>query len=107
MAKQKVEVEIGIGIGSYEICGDAKWKCTEHPLDSSPGFIEFRVPIKCKKEYREPVLPFDAGKPCEFSDDGKTWVMDNLGWWNPTSGWRSLDDHGEYWNHCRIEKEST
>jgi hypothetical protein len=31
-----------------------------------------------EKKYREPVLPQDWGKWCEFSDDGVEWLQDKL-----------------------------
>lgn len=118
MAKQKVEIEVDVPDG-YELTGEYRRPNEGDVYLSGSGGINIcagdgdfnRLIMRRVKQYREPVLPADYGKQCEFSDAGKTWVMDNLGWWHPTSGWRSLDrsldDHGEYWNHCRIEKEST
>lgn len=116
MAKQKVEIEVDVPDG-YEATGEFRTPVNSQDifLLDAHGSIRTgghywgvpRIILRRVKQYREPVLPADYGKQCEFSDDGKTWVMDNLGWWHPTSGWRSIDDHGEYWNHCRIEKEST
>lgn len=58
-----------------------------------------------KDEYREPVLPADAGKYCQFSDDGIEW---RFGWLDGcvqrSHQW--ISHSGEHWRHCRIKKES-
>ena len=60
------------------------------------------VAIKAK-QYREPVLPADAGKLCEFCDDEKNWCQC---YFAELSGYlRGLwitDDAVKY-QHCRIE----
>ena len=57
-------------------------------------------------EYREPVLPQDAGKPCEFSDDGSKWHSGSLyGWTQFTRQWVS-GSHQKKWRHCRIQKDA-
>lgn len=52
-------------------------------------------------EYREPVLPADCGKQCEFSNDGKTWITLELNAWLPASKWVSKDEG--CWQHARIK----
>lgn len=53
-------------------------------------------------QYRQPVLPDDAGKPCQFSDDGKKWTTDTL------IGFSLADDRAPWegkrflWDHARI-----
>ena len=57
-------------------------------------------------EYREPVLPGDAGKQCEFSDDGDFWTAGKLFAWMDTGGfpWRSTS--GNHWRFARIRKDA-
>jgi hypothetical protein len=47
------------------------------------------TPMPAKK-YREPILPPDYEKECEFSDDGKRWVKGLL------VGWSKLEDVDEF-----------
>ena len=59
-----------------------------------------------EKEYREPVLPGDYGKECEFSDDGVTWVYSTLiGWCKEQEDdvltW--INWGGSGYTHARIE----
>jgi len=65
-------------------------------------------------EYREPVLPGDAGKVCEFSDDGNDWTEGKLRgytgcFWQSVFG--ELVGFGElldvkWWTHARIKKDA-
>ena len=56
-------------------------------------------------EYREPVLPADAGKYCQFSNDGIEWRTGWLnGWGQRSHQW--ISHSGGHWRHARIKKES-
>ena len=56
-------------------------------------------------EYREPVLPADAGKYCQFSDDGIKWRSGWLnGWVERSHQW--IARSGVHWQHCRIKKDA-
>lgn len=58
-----------------------------------------------KDEYREPVLPADAGKYCQFSDDGIEWRTGWLnGWGQRSHQW--VSHSGGHWRHCRIKKDA-
>jgi len=61
-------------------------------------------------EYREPVLPADAWKECEFSNDGEEWVYFKLGGFiNHTDlKWRALIAYDLVYGyeHCRIRKDA-
>jgi hypothetical protein len=62
-------------------------------------------------EYRKPVLPGDAGKWAEFSQDGSVWYR-----WKLCGCYRGADDREISWiaenaasigfRHCRIKKEA-
>ena len=57
-------------------------------------------------EYREPVLPADVGKECEFSDDSISWEEDDLIGWRAnlnTFNWESARDSYRY---ARIKKDA-
>jgi hypothetical protein len=54
-------------------------------------------------EYREPVLPADAGKECEFSPDGEAWGGGLLGGWSRMF-W--ISDCGVYSRFARIKKDA-
>lgn len=60
-------------------------------------------------EYREPVLPQDLGKQCEFKDgDGEEWLGGELSGYiargasdsSPWGGW--INEYGDAWEMCRI-----
>ncbi len=59
-------------------------------------------------EYREPVLPADAGKLCEFSNDEKIWLTGRLrGYANDL--WQSFlssEVGAKVWVHARIKKDA-
>jgi hypothetical protein len=56
-------------------------------------------------EYREPVLPGDCGKQCEFSDDGSRWFTLDLAGFNNCFNlpWLSRT---ETWRYARIKKDA-
>lgn len=59
-------------------------------------------------EYREPVLPGDAGKVCEFSIDGNAWTEAKL---RGYAGhlWQSVCSEvvgAKHWVHARIKKDA-
>ncbi|MFN9112703.1 MAG: hypothetical protein ACK5XN_21775 [Bacteroidota bacterium] len=65
----------------------------------------FRVDWLAPAEYRKPVLPADARKACEFSDDGQRWLRGVLdGWLFGRNCWVSSTNNG--WKHCRIKKDA-
>jgi hypothetical protein len=78
--------------------------CYEEWVDCVITESSERHPIAVKaKQYREPVLPADEGRICEFCDDDKNWHQGFIaeldgyrkGWW--------LTDDGVEYEHCRIE----
>jgi hypothetical protein len=73
--------------------------------DRVPSFFMQVVLVPAKK-YREPVLPQDYGKECEFSDDGEHWVYSTLiGWCKEEEDdvltW--INWGGSGYTHARIE----
>jgi hypothetical protein len=72
-----------------------------------PGPSRRKYLVIQEKKYREPVLPADAGKACEFSYNGENWGCGQLfGFRFAKSGatkgcW--LDEKLEEFNWCRIE----
>lgn len=61
-----------------------------------------------KPEYREPVLPADAGRWCEFSNDDNDWTAAKL---RGYAGhlWQSISSEvvgTKHWAYARIKKES-
>jgi len=58
-----------------------------------------------ERKYREPVLPQDWGKWCEFSDDGDKWLQDRLMGYgaNLTSKCFPWVSTGSTYNFARIE----
>lgn len=85
----------------------------------TPSIQYFAEPPEIDKpletEYQRPSLPEDAGKLCEFSDDGESWVKGYLkGFdcdrhWNEGTGWlrtqNFLADRARH-RFARIKKES-
>lgn len=56
-------------------------------------------------EYREPVLPADAGEQCEFSRDGKEWCKFLLaGWQVDNNPW--ICERYHCWPYARIKKDA-
>lgn len=115
MPKQKVEIEVDVPAG-YEVCkiappraGDVYLNKHYQPEMAESSWEIPRIILRRVKQYREPVLPADYGKECEFSDDGKNWER------HPLLGFckDSADSCERIWfcggfwaKHCRIEKES-
>jgi hypothetical protein len=93
------EVERLIGFDKQD--PEQAWSCA-----SSAWYRECRVPILPGDEYREPLLPQDAGKECEFSDDGVTWALSKLLYWNdnPSHPWQSKHSMHRF---CRIRTGAT
>jgi hypothetical protein len=67
-----------------------------------------RYPIAVKvKQYREPVLPADWGKECEFSNNGMIWDPGQLSGYvlcldgEDNLPWKA--DDTRYYQSCRIE----
>ena len=63
------------------------------------------TPQPPEPEYREPVLPGDCGKQCEFSDDGSRWFTLDLAGFNNCFNlpWLSRT---ETWRYARIKKDA-
>jgi hypothetical protein len=85
---------------SYISAMPQQWKATH--VSQGMVFILERI-----KTYREPVLPADYGKVCEFSYDGKCWIEGKLGGycladWSITQ-FRWRNNNGTAYRHCRIE----
>lgn len=93
--------EIGVLVGKSP--KPHPWACETNGVK---WHLYCRVPILPGDEYRAPVLPQDAGKECEFSDDGASWVSGIL------TGYASLDvrddspwcDGKRYYKHARIRR---
>lgn len=67
-----------------------------------------KPPEPPEPEYREPVLPADAGKVCEFSSDGNDWTEAKLQGYAGCF-WISVSSEAaapKIWDHARIKKES-
>jgi hypothetical protein len=74
------------------------------PCSRSEGWYCFLMDlptIEAPKQYREPKLPDDAGKQCEFSDDGKDWTASALTGFN--DGIRPWSSLVRRWKLSRIE----
>jgi hypothetical protein len=59
-----------------------------------------------EKQYREPILPDDHGKPARFSDTLVTWTDGTLcGWWSigddDDTPW--IDGNGNGYQYCVVE----
>jgi hypothetical protein len=54
--------------------GELNWRQWKHQNTSILGWVVL-VPAK---KYREPVLPADWGRECEFSNDKETWTKGTL-----------------------------
>jgi hypothetical protein len=89
---------------NFQIVGFANensFRCELHPSWLSPA----EPP---EPEYREPVLPADAGKECEFSDDGNAWTEGKLRGYTGFC-WQNyfVESVGEkWWAHARIKKDA-
>ena len=118
MPKQKIEIEVDVPEDGYEATGeytnaaDGDWyldhmnrvRCWSGQKSQCRYIILRRV-----KQYREPVLPADWGKTCEFSYGGERWTRDRLIGYEKGSEadeevWQA---EAMYYRYCRIEKEPT
>ena len=84
------------------------WVTSEHARTHKIQYedIWYRRKIEPPKdEYREPVLPGDACKECQFSDDGIEWRSGWLnGWVHRSHQW--ISHSGGHWRHCRIKVDA-
>jgi len=94
----------------FVFCGEkyfngVKW---EPWIATVPSNGKYLVAVKAK-QYREPILPADAGRDCEFSYNGKDWkTYKLLGFMglssnDPERVW--VDTQEVEFNYCRIEME--
>lgn len=111
MAKQNVLIEVDVPDG-WEATGEFRAPVVgefhaQHgkAIPVNINFATPRIILRRVKQYREPVLPADAGKKVEFNDNGAAWFSRDLAGWSVSSGW--IDEFGHRWKFCRIEKEST
>ena len=90
----------------------AEWHKSFHAtlgITSQSDALWFRRKIEQPKdEYREPVLPADEGKWCEFSIDGNAWTEAKL---RGFAGhlWQSVCSEvvgAKHWVHARIKKDA-
>lgn len=109
--KQKIEIEIEVTEG-YEVI-DFRPPLNDELFLSDSDFktvlratYDFTTPkfiLRKVKRYREPVLPADLGKVCEFSDNETHWFEGNLiGLITTDYGIRWQRAVGLY-QRCRIE----
>jgi hypothetical protein len=97
--------------GRFHICGFA-WhglRFVFHRDWLSPAEPPAKEPEPAKPaepEYRQPVLPGDCGKPCEFSDDSISWEEDELIGWRANLNTFNLESARDSYRYARIKKES-
>ena len=90
-----------VEMASDHFVGAGKMVAEEPAKEPEPAASE-KPP---EPEYREPVLPADAGEPCEFSITGKDWYSSLLaGFQVHNNPWIS-SDQGR-WNYARIRKDA-
>jgi len=85
--------------------GDMAWSGTDWRICKHATAYLFTFVATKTKQYREPVLPADAGKECEFCYDANRWdlaIVESLdgyrkGVWITTSG--------GVFTYCRIEAD--
>jgi hypothetical protein len=94
MGKQTVEIEIPDGwefvrfgqpvAGEYIVSAQSG---NVNPFEANGYLADSfgRMIIKKAVQYRDPVLPADAGKAVKFSDDGKTWIDGFIMGWESRS----------------------
>lgn len=108
--KQKIEIEIDVPEG-YEATGEFRQPRKGEFILRSGSAIEAMtdnefsegIILRKVKRYREPVLPADLGKVCEFSDNETHWFEGNLiGLITTDYGIRWQRAVGLY-QRCRIE----
>jgi hypothetical protein len=80
----------------HEDWGSLKWEKMTSNIFPCPRLV--LVPAK---KYREPILPPDYEKECEFSNDGVEWVQSTL------TGWVREEEEDNFnwlnWNGCGYE----
>jgi len=103
-----VDASVGTSVCQDDPCIFARLVADEPAKEPEP-------PKPPEPQYREPVLPADAGKLCEFSDDDKTWRSGYLKGFDydehrhQGAGWRRNQNcSSDRARHCfaRIKKES-
>jgi hypothetical protein len=103
-----VDASVGTSVCQDDPCIFARLVADEPAKEPEP-------PKPPEPQYREPVLPADAGKLCEFSDDDKTWRSGYLKGFDydehrhQGAGWRRnqncSSDRARH-SFARIKKES-
>jgi hypothetical protein len=83
--------------------GDMAWSGTDWRICKHATAFLFTFVATKPKQYREPVLPADAGEPCNFSDDRINWCGGILKGYMQQDGW--FDEEGTHWHYCRIEAD--
>jgi hypothetical protein len=74
------------------------------------NYASKRIIVRKLKQYRDPVLPADRGKPAEFSNDGVSWGLGWLAGWymdGPDDDEPWVDATALGWGYCRIEVENS
>ena len=68
---------------------------------------KIETPKPPEPEYREPVLPGDSGKVCEFSDDNENWHRRKLAYWIKSEyGFVWWSESGDLYKYARIRKDA-
>jgi hypothetical protein len=79
---------------------DCKWDVWGQPQETRKEYLVL-IPVK----HGEPKLPDDAGKVCEFSDDGENWTEAILvGYDNAHQVYKWISDN-KCWMKARIEED--
>ena len=83
---------------------EARLRYVENELQANKDLRQDDIAVE--KQYRLPILPDDWNKPCEFSDNKKTWCKGVLfGYVADTESrsfpWTDQDDN--VWQYARIE----
>ena len=96
----KSRLDLLVEMASDHFAGANKMVVDEPAKEPEPAASE-KPP---EPEYREPVLPADACKECQFSDDGIEWRSGWLnGWVHRSHQW--ISHSGGHWRHARIKKD--
>ena len=79
---------------------------TDHFADANKMVAEEPAKEPPEPEYRAPVLPWDAGKVCEFSMTGKDWYEGMIVGFQGDNKHPWMSSNLGRWNFARIKKDA-
>jgi hypothetical protein len=96
--------ECMLAIMGWALSGRAR--TNRHQNESLWYRRKIETPEQPEPEYREPVLPADCGKGCEFSDDSISWEEGVLIGWRANLNTFNWESGHDFYRYARIKKDA-